>query len=103
MILDLADDVPYNVQMLAHACWEDLRAKVKNHQGVLNDSIIRGALERLVWQYDPFYTQLWNGLTAIQQKTLILVTTEGGTNLQSMKVVRLLGKGPSTVRRSPGL
>lgn len=103
MILDLADDVPYNVQMLAHACWEDLRAKAKNHQAVLNDSIIQGALERLVRQYDPFYTQLWNGLTAIQQKTLILVTTEGGTNLQSMKVVRLLGKGPSTVRRSLGL
>jgi len=101
-ILDLAEEVPYNVQMLAHACWEDLRAKAKREQPALDDSVVQGALERLVRQYDPFYTQLWNGLTAIQQKTLILVIMEGGTGLQSMKVVRALGKGPSTVRRSLG-
>jgi len=63
---------------------------------------VQRALERIVRQYDPFYTQLWNGLTAIKQKTLILVITEGGSNLQSMRVVRALGKGPSTVRRSLG-
>jgi len=103
LILDLAEEVPYNVQMLAHACWEDLRAKVKSDQPALNGSAIQAALERLVRQYDPFYTQLWNDLTSIQQKTLILVITESGTNLQSMKAVRLLGKGPSTVRRSLGL
>lgn len=54
----------------------------------------------MVRQYDPFYTQLWNGVTAIQQKTLVAVIAERGVNLQSMKVVRALGKGPSTVRRS---
>lgn len=103
LILHLAEEVPYNVQMLAHACWEDLRAKVRSDQPVLNGSVIQAALERLVRQYDPFYTHLWNDLTSIQQKTLILVITESGTNLQSMKAVRLLGKGPSTVRRSLGL
>lgn len=102
LILDLAEDVPYNVQMLAHACWEDLRAKAKSEHPVLNPGVVQRALERLVRQYDPFYTQLWNGLTAIQQKTLILVITEGGSNLQSMRVVHALGKGPSTVRRSLG-
>lgn len=103
LVLDLAEDVPYNVQMLAHACWEDLRAKSRSERPVLNSRVVQGALERLVRQYDPFYTQVWNGLTAIQQKTLTLVITEGGTNLQSMKAVRALGKGPSTVRRSLGL
>jgi len=103
LVLDLAEDVPYNVQMLAHACWEDLTAKATSDQPTLNESIIRLALERLVRQYDPFYTQLWNSLTSIQQKTLLIVITERGTNLQSMKVVRSLGKGPSTVRRSLGL
>ncbi len=103
LVLNLAEDVPYNVQMLAHACWEDLRAQSKSKQPVLDDAVVKRALERLVRQYDPFYTQLWNGLTAIQQKTLVLTITEAGTNLQSMKVVRALGKGPSTVRRSLGL
>jgi uncharacterized protein len=102
LILDLAEEVPYNVQMLAHACWENLRAKAESEQPVLSHSVVQRALERLVRQYDPFYTQIWNGLTAIQQKTPILVITEDGTNLQSMKVVRALGKGPSTVRRSLG-
>lgn len=103
LILDLAEDVPYNVQMLAHLCWEDLRGQSRSKRPVLDDGIVRQALERLVRQYDPFYTQLWNDLTAIQQKTLTLVIAEGGTNLQSMKVVRALGKGPSTVQRSLGL
>jgi hypothetical protein len=85
LILDLAEEVPYNVQMLAHACWENLRAKAESEQPVLSHSVVQRALERLVRQYDPFYTQIWNGLTAIQQKTSILVITEGGTNLQSMK------------------
>jgi hypothetical protein len=102
LILDLAEDVPYNVQMLAHACWENLRAKAKSEQPVLNPSVVQRALERLVRQYDPFYTQLWNGMTAIQQKILILVIMEGGRCLQSMRVVRALGKGPSTIRRSLG-
>ena len=102
LVLDLAEEVPYNVQMLAHACWEELRSKTSAAERVLNESLVRESLERLVRQYDPFYTQLWSGLTAIQQKTLCAVIAHGGTTLQSMKVVRVLGRGPSTVRRSLG-
>jgi DNA-binding IclR family transcriptional regulator len=46
------------------------------------------------------YTQLWNAFTAIQQKTLLAVISEDGRTMQSMKVVRVVGSGPSTVRRS---
>jgi uncharacterized protein len=102
LILDLAEEVPYNVQMLAHACWESLRAKPTNEPAILNESVVQNAIQQLVRQYDPFYTQVWNGLTAIQQKTLILAIAEGGSNLQSIKAVRAIGKGPSTVRRSLG-
>lgn len=101
-ILDMAEEVPYNVQMLAHACWDRLRDATRSEARVLNPALVLQALERLVRQYDAFYTQLWNGLTAIQQKTLIAVIRESGISLQSMKVVRELGKGPSTVRRSLG-
>jgi uncharacterized protein len=100
MILDLAEEVPYNVQVLAHACWDQLRAGKGLKERVLDRVVVEQSLERLVRQYDPFYTQLWNSLTAIQQKTLVAVVREDGFNLQSMKVVRNLGKGPSTVRRS---
>jgi len=99
-ILDLAEEVPYNVQMLAHACWEQLRAGASSKERTLTKAVVEQSLERLVRQYDPFYTQLWNDLTAIQQKTLVAVITERGVNLQSQKVMRVLGKGPSTIRRS---
>jgi uncharacterized protein len=102
MILDLAEEVPFNVQMLAHSCWEQLRSRSSAAGRTLNETVIHESLERLVRQYDPFYTQLWSSLTAIQQKTIRAVIAEGGTNLQSMKIVQAIGKGPSTVRRSLG-
>ncbi|HEX5411722.1 MAG TPA: hypothetical protein VFZ27_07650 [Terriglobia bacterium] len=100
LILDLADEVPYNVQLLAHACWEQLRAGKTSKERALTSAVVERSLDRVVRQYDPFYTQLWNGVTAIQQKTLLAVITEHGVNLQSTKVAQALGKGPSTIRRS---
>jgi uncharacterized protein len=99
-ILDLAQEVPYNVQVLAHACWDHLRAAKIPADRVLTQPVVEGSLDHVVRQYDPFYTQLWNGLTAIQQKTLVAVIEEQGVNLQSMKVARTVGTGPSTVRRA---
>jgi len=102
LILDLAEDVPYNVQMLAHSCWDQLRDHVPIRSAILTEAVVRQALELLVRQYDPFYTQLWTALTSIQQRTLQAVVKQGGVKLQSMTVVRSLGRGPSTVRRSLG-
>jgi len=97
LLLDLAEEVPYNVQQLAHACWEQLSGT-----GVrtLTETVVRQSLERLVRRYDPFYTQLWNGLTPVQQKTLITVLSERGVNLQSQRVMKSFGKGSSTIKRA---
>jgi hypothetical protein len=102
LILDLAEEVPYNVQSLAHACWEQLTGAPAPRSGkrTLDAALVHSSLERVVRQYDPFYTQLWNQLTSIQQRMLIAVMQEGGVNLQSMKMVRTVGKGASTLRRS---
>ncbi len=54
----------------------------------------------LVRQYDPFYTQVWNGLTAMQKKALVAVVTESGLHLQSMRVVASTGVSPSSMRKS---
>ena len=100
MVLDLAEDVPYNVQMLAHACWDSLRSGNNAKERTLHPAIVEQSLERIVRQYDPFYTQLWNGLTSIQQTVLLAVVAEGGMNLQSMKVVNMVGKSHATIRRA---
>lgn len=98
-LLDLAEEVPYNVQLLAHTCWEQLRS-VGCSERRLTVQTVKQALERVVRQYDPFYTQLWNSLTTIQQKTLLVVIAEKGQNLQSQKALKVVGKGHSTVKRA---
>jgi uncharacterized protein len=101
-ILDLAEDVPYNVQMLAHSLWNRLlqikiAAPEKAH---LTADLIDETLERVIRQNDPFYTQIWNGLTTIQKKTLTAVVEENGQNLQSNRVTTKSGVSPSSIRRS---
>lgn len=99
LILDLAEDVPFNVQMLAHQCWSDLRESSRR-TGKLTSVHVRTSLTLLVRQQDPFYAQLWNSLTSIQQRTLIAVVTEKGANMQTTRVMQAIGKGSGTVRQS---
>jgi AAA+ ATPase superfamily predicted ATPase len=99
MILDLAEQVPYNVQMLAHACWDQLRTRPKQ-SAILSLQLVESAIALIVRQYDPFYTQIWSPLTAVQQKTLLAVIQEAGTRLQSHKVALSVGRGASTVQRA---
>jgi hypothetical protein len=99
LILDLAEEVPYNVQLLAHACWEHLIG-LPSASRVLTEQTVNQELERIIRQYDPFYTQVWNQLTAVQQRALAIVRAESGLNLQSQQVIRAFGKGPATMRRS---
>lgn len=101
-VLDLAEDVPYNVQMLAHILWNRLlQMKIGSPEiAYLSEKLIGETLEKLIRQNDPFYTQVWNGLTAIQKKALSAVVSENGQNLQSKKVTKESGVSPSSMARS---
>lgn len=101
-ILDLAEDVPYNVQMLAHSLWNRLwQTKIGAPEtAFLSETLIDKTLEKLIRQNDPFYTQVWNGLTSIQKKTLSAVVSENGQNLQSKKVTGEIGVSPSSLGRA---
>jgi uncharacterized protein len=101
-ILQLAEDVPYNVQLLAHTCWYELRNRSTKEPAGLTPAIVDAAMLLIARQYDPFYTQIWSALTAIQQKTLLAVIKESGSGLQSLKVAQFVGRGPSTIQRSVG-
>lgn len=101
-ILELAEHVPYNVQMLAHTCWNQLRSRSTKRPVALDAQVVAEAMELIVRQYDPFYTKLWSDLTSIQQKTLVAVLQVGGFHLQSQRVAQLVGKGASSVQRSVG-
>jgi hypothetical protein len=52
-ILDLAEEVPYNVQVLAHACWDQIRAGKTLKERALSRLVVEESLDRAVRQYDP--------------------------------------------------
>jgi response regulator of citrate/malate metabolism len=93
---------PYNVQMLAHSLWNRLlQIKIAApEEAHLTADLIGETLERIIRQNDPFYTQIWNGLTTIQKKTLTAAVEENGQNLQSNRVTTRSGVSPSSIRRS---
>lgn len=100
-ILDLAEDVPYNVQMLSHALWNVLALREGSpEKGRLTMEVIDETLEQLLRQHDPFYTQVWNKLTPIQRKSLSATANEKGTGLLSAQVIRSIGVGSSSLQRA---
>ena len=100
-ILNLAEDVPYNVQMLASGCWESLASiKANGKKAMLTEAVVRAALERIVHRYDPFYTQLWTSLTATQQRVLAATARENGTGMLSASVGKEIGLAASTIQKA---
>ena len=98
-VLDLAADVPYNVQRLAYACWSQARDRNAEETGAaVTAEEVRAVLEQLVRRDDPFYTQMWNRLTAAQQKALLALVEERGEGLFAKAVLRQYGLPLSTMR-----
>ncbi|HVG46386.1 MAG TPA: AAA family ATPase [Longimicrobium sp.] len=94
-ILERAEEVPYNVQRLAHETWELVRADAG---AALAPSHVDAALERLVRREDPAYTQIWTTLRRSQQTTLKIVIDEGGKGLLRAEVARRSGMSTSTLQ-----
>ena len=80
-LLDLAEDVPYNIQRLAHSCWN--HARDGDRPRTLRTTDVRQVLDRLIQRDDPFYTQVWNRLTSVQQRALLALVETRGTGLYS--------------------
>lgn len=98
-ILDLAEDVPYNVQRLAHEAWAEARTRAEDDvPAPLSPDDVRAVLDRLVRRDDPFYTQTWNGLSTTQQKALLALVAHGGTGLYGRAVLTTYKLPMSTMR-----
>jgi len=102
-ILELAEEVPYNVQMLAHECW--VRCREASPASALTAALVRDTRDRAALRYDPIYTQLWSALPPAQQKALLALLRErgadgGGAGLLSADVTRRYHIGTSTMQKS---
>lgn len=83
-LLDEADDVPYNVQLLAHQCWNALRDHGRG--AVLTPALVREVHRAAARRMDPVYSQAWLALTAPQRRALQALVTEGGRGLYAAEV-----------------
>ncbi len=97
-ILDIAEDVPYNVQLLAHACWDECR---EHPRGLtLTRDVVERAQKEMASRNDPLYTQTWTNLTSPQQRALLAAVYDQDKGLTSGAVTRRFHLSPSTMQRA---
>lgn len=95
-IVDLAGNLPYDVQRLAHETWDQVRAAGKRRASVDD---LHAALTRLLSEQNMMFEALWQRLTLAQRAALRAVVLEEGLELLSADVrTRHRLGGPSTVQ-----
>jgi hypothetical protein len=97
-IVELAGNLPYDVQRLAHEVWDDVRAAGSRTAG-LED--LHGTLRRLLGEHETIFESMWQRLTLGQRATLRAAVLEDGRELLSSDVrARYRLSGASTVQAS---
>jgi hypothetical protein len=97
-IVELAGNLPYDVQRLAHEVWDDVRAAGSRTAG-LED--LHETLKRLLGEHETIFESMWQRLTLGQRATLRAAVLEDGRELLSSDVrARYRLSGASTVQAS---
>jgi uncharacterized protein len=95
-IVELAGNLPYDVQRLAHEVWDD----AQGGKGVGVDDL-HETLKRLLGEHDAIFEATWQRLTLAQRAALRSAVLEDGRELLSADVrARYRLGGPSTVQAS---
>src|SRR5687767_4642282 len=99
-IVDLASNVPYDVQRLAHETWDDVKASGRKTAG-LED--LHLTLTRLLGEHHTVFEESWQRLTLPQRAVLRALVLEEGKELMSADVrQRHRLPGTSTVQAALG-
>ena len=99
-VVDLAGNLPYDVQRLAHETWDEVRAGGRR-RATLDD--LHQALKRLLSEQQMMFEGVWQRLTLGQRAALRAVVLEDGRELLSADVrTRHRLGGPSTVQAALG-
>jgi hypothetical protein len=95
-IVDLAANVPYDVQRLAHETWDDMKEAGKRTAGVDD---LHVTLTRLLGEQHTVFEESWQRLTLAQRAVLRALVIEEGRELMSADVrARHRLPGTSTVQ-----
>jgi hypothetical protein len=97
-IVDLAGNLPYDVQRLAHETWDDVRAAGGRRAGLEE---LHATLTRLLAEQDTMFEAIWQRLTLAQRAVLRAAVLQGGRELLSAdtRARHRLG-GPSSIQAS---
>jgi hypothetical protein len=99
-IVDLAGNLPYDVQRLAHEVWDDVKAD-GGRSASLED--LHETLKRLLGEHETLFEGTWQRLTLSQRAALRAAVLEDGRELLSADVrTRHRLSGTSTVQASLG-
>ena len=79
-IVDLAGNLPYDVQRLAHETWDDVRAGGARRATL---DTLHTTLGRLLAEQDTLFEALWQRLTLAQRAVLRAAVLQGGRELLS--------------------
>ena len=97
-IVDLAGNLPYDVQRLAHETWDDVRAAGGRKAGLEH---LHATLTRLLAEQDTMFEAIWQRLTLAQRAVLRAVVLQSGRELLSADVrARHRLGGPSSIQAS---
>ena len=97
-IVELAGNLPYDVQRLAHEVWDDVKADGKRAAGVED---LHETLKRLLGEHETLFEGTWQRLTLAQRGALRAAVLEDGEELLSADVrSRHRLSGTSTVQAS---
>lgn len=77
-VVDLAGNLPYDVQRLAHETWDDIAAARRRTAG-FDD--LHATLHRLLAEQDLLFESVWQRLTLAQRAALRAVVLEQGREL----------------------
>jgi hypothetical protein len=77
-IVDLAGNLPYDVQRLAHETWDDAAVARRKRVGVEE---LHATLHRLLTEQDILFEAVWQRLTLAQRSTMRAVVVEHGSGL----------------------
>ena len=97
-IVDLAGNLPYDVQRLAHEVWDDVRAAGRR---AVDADDLHATLKRLLGEHETLFEGTWQRLTLSQRGALRAAVLEEGRELLAADVrARYRLSGASTVQAS---
>ena len=97
-IVDLAGNLPYDVQRLAHETWDDVRA-AGARRATLDH--LHATLGRLLSEQETMFEAVWQRLTLAQRAVLRASVLQGGRELLSADSrARYRLGGPSSIQAS---